>query len=91
VGLKRTSWEWFKSLNRAKFTEKAKVCQGQNSKMQKKFSGIWLWNRLGFQAQIEDLRLKWCTHGRNSKNSTTGRSLPFPEKIVLADEIFLFH
>jgi hypothetical protein len=35
----------------------AKICSG---------------NSLAFQAQIEDLRLKWCILGKNSKNSITG-------------------
>jgi hypothetical protein len=29
-------------------------------------------NGVRFQAQIEDLRLKWCLPGRNSKNKITG-------------------
>jgi len=27
-------------------------------------------NSLAFQAQIEDLRLKWCILGKNSKNNS---------------------
>jgi hypothetical protein len=34
----------------------------------------YLWNSLGFHAQIEDSRLKWCIPRENFKNNTTGRS-----------------
>jgi hypothetical protein len=47
-------------------------------------------NSLGFQAQINDFRLKWCILGKNPKNKITGRTgclcrgnLPLPPDLTL--------
>jgi len=46
-------------------------------------------NSHGFQAQIEDLHLKYCILGKNSEKRTSGRNLPFaqdpPSKPKLKD------
>jgi hypothetical protein len=39
------------------------------------FVKIVFGNGLRFQAQIEDLRSKWCILERNSKNNITGRNV----------------
>jgi len=54
---------------------------GQKTTMKRILLSLWkvkgkiaLENRLGFKAQIEDLRLKCDILGRDPKNKSTGRS-----------------
>jgi hypothetical protein len=48
-------------------------------------------NSLGFQSEIEDLPLKWCILGRNSKNNVTGSTPCFPLKFPAPSDTYLLH
>ena len=74
--LKRVRWIWFKSLSRHILSPGGKDVK---SKIKRNFA---FGNSLGFQVQIDDLRLKCCILGEDSKNKSTGRKIAWgPPKI----------